>query len=470
MENSNVGEDESSSKEFFCLMRVGRKSDWLHLPENTTTSVGRNSMVNYQLVSSSCPLMISRLHCIFSQKSGRWTVMDNKSPNGVWVNRKRVPPLEHFPLKLGDSVQIGVPVGGDRVEFDYVFTRCPQEDMKFCMARQTSETIVIQENLKRKRATEQEEPSTSEPKPSLDESVSKPCPLSVKRRRQMKQLQQQQQEEEMEEEVDNTSDLEKLQMYSQNIRMMRAQVALLEGKHRHGDSLPAEEVTVSRGLLEMIRSKMHRMELLEKSFNESKKQLKEQKTQHQEEHLKKQLEEALQEQKKVMEELAVSRQGFEEMLSAKNKELEVTKEEKEKARAQKDEVVTQVTEVLENELQCIICAELLIKAVILNCAHSFCSYCINQWRKKKDECPICREAIQSQTRCLALDNCIDGMVENLSAEMKTRRQALIKERSRASMLPLLCTIRQKSQNCGNKVPPVYSVMCLIFTQYSLCKQ
>lgn len=74
------------------------------------------------------------------------------------------------------------------------------------------------------------------------------------------------------------------------------------------------------------------------------------------------------------------------MLLAKNKELEVTKvwyfvqkvkalhqyavvfslyfllqEEKEKARAQKEEVVTQVTEVLENELQCIICSELFIE-------------------------------------------------------------------------------------------------------------
>jgi len=36
-------------------------------------------------------------------------------------------------------------------------------------------------------------------------------------------------------------------------------------------------------------------------------------------------------------------------------------EENEKARAQKDEVVTQVTEVLENELQCIICSELFIE-------------------------------------------------------------------------------------------------------------
>lgn len=68
------------------------------------------------------------------------------------------------------------------------------------------------------------------------------------------------------------------------------------------------------------------------------------------------------------------------------------------------------------------------QAVTLGCAHSFCLYCIEQWRERRDECPICRQPIQSQTRCLALDNCIDSMVENLSADMKARRRKLITER------------------------------------------
>lgn len=44
----------------------------------------------------------------------------------------------------------------------------------------------------------------------------------------------------------------------------------------------------------------------------------------------------------------------------------ILQEEKEKARAQKEEVVTQVTEVLENELQCIICSELFIEVLLLS--------------------------------------------------------------------------------------------------------
>lgn len=101
----------------------------------------------------------------------------------------------------------------------------------------------------------------------------------------------------------------------------------------------------------------------------------------------------------MIDELALSRKSFEEIILAKNKELEVTKvcstlisnflfgclffvffkihfkyqvslyvqEEKEKARAQKEEVVTQVTEVLENELQCIICSELFIEVGFIIC-------------------------------------------------------------------------------------------------------
>ncbi|KFP02207.1 E3 ubiquitin-protein ligase RNF8 [Calypte anna] len=88
-----------------------------------------------------------------------------------------------------------------------------------------------------------------------------------------------------------------------------------------------------------------------------------------------------------------------------------------------------MNDVLENELQCTICSEHFIEAVTLNCAHSFCSYCINEWTKRKVECPICRQEITSKTRSLVLDNCIDRMVEKLNVEMKQHRLTLIRERT-----------------------------------------
>ncbi|KAM7367742.1 hypothetical protein PAMP_014021 [Pampus punctatissimus] len=448
--DSSAAEEDDS--EVLCLMRVGKNSDWLRLHENTEISIGRGVDVTYQLLSPTCPLMISRLHCTFKQsEDGQWTVTDKKSLNGVWVNGNRIPAEEPHWLRLGDSIQLGVAVIETKVEFDYLLVQRPLRDIKQYLAkgsREGAKAPHIPKKPKRKLTVEEVEPSTSKPKlyrsSSADKSFAKPCPLSPGKHHQ--QLSQTQSEEtgpsRQIQEVDQSSngssiscDLDNLQMYSQNILMLREQVddtqrqvASLEVEPRQADPLREEQVKELQGQLETLRAKMHRMETLEKCFSETKRQLEAQKMLHQEELLKKQLEEALQEQKKVIGELALSRQGFEEILLAKNKELEVTKEEKEKARAQKEEVVTQVTEVLENELQCIICSELFIEAVILNCAHSFCSHCIKLWRKKKDECPICRQAIQSQTRCLALDNCIDSMVENLSLDMKARRQTLISER------------------------------------------
>ncbi|KAM3602405.1 uncharacterized protein V6R79_003424 [Siganus canaliculatus] len=449
---SAAEEEEGSDSEVLCLMRVGRNSDWLRLYENTEVTIGRGVDVTYQLQSPSCPLMISRLHCTLKQREdGQWTVTDRKSLNGVWVNGNRIAAEEAHQLRLGDSVRLGVPILGTKVEFDYILVQRPLKDIKACLAKGYKDSAKLahaSKKPKRKLTPEEVEPSTSKPKlyrcSSAGKSFAKPCPLpAVKNQQSVSQSQSGETgtsrhvQEAKQPLADSNAvyDIDNLQMYSQNLLMLREQVddtqrqvASLGGEPQQSDPLREEQVRELHGQLETLRAKMHRMETLEKSFSETKRQLEAQKTQQQEELLKKQLDEALQEQKKVIGELSLSRQAYEEILVAKNKELEVTKEEKEKACAQKEEVVTQVTEVLENELQCIICSELFIEAVILNCAHSFCLHCIQRWRKKKDECPICRQAIQSQTRCLALDNCINSMVENLSLDMKARRQKLITER------------------------------------------
>nr|XP_015802967.2 E3 ubiquitin-protein ligase rnf8 isoform X3 [Nothobranchius furzeri] len=416
-DSCSAEDGECSDSEVLCLMRVGKKSDWLRLFEKAEITVGRGLDVTYQLLSSSSPLMISRLHCAFRQiEDGHWTVVDKKSLNGVWVNGNRISADEPYLLKLGDSIRLGVPLSGTKVEFDYILIRQLLRNIQPYLAkacRTWAKEPQVSKKSKRKLTVEEVEPSTSKPKlyrcDSEGKSFAKPCPLSaVKCQQRLSNTHLEEtasSTQKQEQHSDGSSDpceVDNLQRYSQNLLLLREQVddtqkqvSSLGGEPRRADPLRREQ---------------------------------EQKTQQQEELMKKQLEEALQEQKKVIDELADSRKTFEEILSAKNKELEETKEEKEKAKAQKEEVVTQVTEVLENELQCIICSELFIEAVILNCAHSFCCYCIKLWRKKKNECPICRQAIESQTRCLALDNCINRMVENLSLDMKARRQTLITER------------------------------------------
>ncbi|XP_049612562.1 E3 ubiquitin-protein ligase rnf8 isoform X2 [Syngnathus scovelli] len=455
---SNDSEDESSDSEVVCLMGVGKNSDWLRLVENIQVSIGRGFGVTYQLVSPCCPLMISRLHCTFSQREdGHWTVTDKQSLNGVWVNGIRIPTEKAHLLQLGDSVRLGVPIVGSKAEFDYKLVKRPLREIQHKLVKgQKTSTKVVSVPMKRKLIEEEGEPSTSKTKlcccSDLDTSAAHACPLSPAEHQECRtcaQLMEAPPKPHVEDSeracggLDVPCDLHNLQMhmlfpltlhsaltkttiartplcspscrYSQNISMLREQVdstqrqvTSLEGEPQSADPFREEQINQLQRQLKTLQAKLLKMKMFERSVRETKKQ---QETQQQKELMEKQLENTLQ-----------------EILLDKNKELEVTKAEKEKARAQKEEVVTQVTTTLENELQCIICSELLIEAVTLNCAHSFCCYCIKQWRKKKEECPICRQAIKSQTQCLALNNFIDSMVENLSLDMKIRRQTLVSER------------------------------------------
>ncbi|CAH2076370.1 unnamed protein product, partial [Iphiclides podalirius] len=123
-----------------------------------------------------------------------------------------------------------------------------------------------------------------------------------------------------------------------------------------------------------------------------------------------------------------------EQLERVKNQLKTVETEKEILKAESGEsskkknTVAEFTDIMENELQCSICAELFIVATTLNCSHTFCKYCITKWKKKKNECPICRTAITSECKSLVLDSFIEKMVENLSDEMKQKRMNVLKSR------------------------------------------
>ncbi|KAJ8271036.1 hypothetical protein GJAV_G00122060 [Gymnothorax javanicus] len=399
--------DASAEEEIWCLERVGKTSDWLRLFDDAEVTLGRALNVTYQLLSASYPLMISRQHCVLKQnEDGQWTVTDKKSLNGVWVNGERIAAERAWPLSAGDSVRLGVPVEGTQVEFEYVLIR----DVLKAVS-----------------------PFLLPPRPGTEATASSTTPRAKKAKRKL-------------EGADSDSSESRAKLYcrsggdcvqsrspcpppppqAQTPPHMRPCEGPGPSVLPHSKLSPTHEQRHGDG------NRLGHTQQQPASQGDPLQCKQAGRSVQKEEELKKRLEEALQEQRKVMEELKCSRQGFEEILQAKDKELEMTKEEKEQARAQKDEVVIQMTDVLENELQCIICSELFIEAVTLSCAHSFCLHCIEAWRKRSGACPICRQDIQSQSRSLVLDNCIDRMVESLSSELKERRQALITERKAQS--------------------------------------
>ncbi|XP_018318639.1 E3 ubiquitin-protein ligase rnf8-B-like isoform X2 [Agrilus planipennis] len=83
---------------------------------------------------------------------------------------------------------------------------------------------------------------------------------------------------------------------------------------------------------------------------------------------------------------------------------------------------------VQDELQCIICTEMFIKAVTLSCSHTFCKFCIDEWKKKKTACPICRAPICSILPTLVIDSFIEKILENADEETKLQRSKLIADR------------------------------------------
>ncbi|KAJ4443515.1 hypothetical protein ANN_05187 [Periplaneta americana] len=139
------------------------------------------------------------------------------------------------------------------------------------------------------------------------------------------------------------------------------------------------------------------------------------------------------------------------------KELEETTKAKEEASESclraKQEILENFGELMETELQCGICNELFVTATTLNCTHTFCRSCILEWKKKKKECPICRARISSENRSLVVDNFIDRMVQNLSAEMQNRRQELVESRQSMYYLiyHIICCKKYFQCSCASDV-------------------
>ncbi|XP_034283936.2 E3 ubiquitin-protein ligase RNF8 isoform X2 [Pantherophis guttatus] len=448
-------------------------------------TIGRGGGVTYQLTSKSCPLMISRNHCIFKQNAnGQWTVMDNKSLNGVWLNCERIDPSRAYILQEGDFIQLGVPLKHkETAEYEYTLIKEERKIISpFLALKNDQVTEKVKDRSKRKISLEESETSGAEgpshsrskrdrvssdndslgksqegsidlskPPTENTETIvllsSKPSKKEKKKNhcnsvqpdqvflisKEQKTPSLEQSWNSLEQVIKTLEDMTKLKA-----KVQEKQTAVLTVKQK--PKFAPKEIQVLEQELQQLQEQLcteqqqqqQQVEQLEKSFcNE----LQRANEEHGEERLKDQLAQVLLQHQALMEELNRNKKDFEEIIKAKDRELKETKEEKEKARAQKEEALSQMNDVLENELQCTICSEHFIEAVTLNCAHSFCSYCIDEWMKRKVECPICRGTILSKTRSLVLDNCIDRMVENLDAETKRRRLSLIQERKGKQIVP-----------------------------------
>ncbi|KFQ17416.1 E3 ubiquitin-protein ligase RNF8, partial [Merops nubicus] len=137
-------------------------------------TIGRGLGLTYQLVSKTCPLMISRKHCVFQQNAeGQWTIKDNKSLNGVWLNKRRLDPSKAYPIAEGDHIMLGVPLENkETAEYEYEVIKEELEKIKPFLAQRSDLGKAKTSRTKRKFSLEELEMSGSEgpsnPRPKKD--------------------------------------------------------------------------------------------------------------------------------------------------------------------------------------------------------------------------------------------------------------------------------------------------------------
>ena len=84
-------------------------------------------------------------------------------------------------------------------------------------------------------------------------------------------------------------------------------------------------------------------------------------------------------------------------------------------------------ELAETHLQCVVCSELFVDGVSINCGHTFCDYCISKWRKQKNNCPVCRTNIRAANPIKVLDEYSDKIFEQFVLEGAKKSRATLKE-------------------------------------------
>ncbi|XP_035879946.1 E3 ubiquitin-protein ligase RNF8 isoform X4 [Phyllostomus discolor] len=343
-----------------------------------------------------------------------WLLLEdgNESLNGVWLNKVRLQPLEVYSIHKGDHIQLGVALENkENAEYEYEVTEEDWEKIHPYLSPTSDQLMEKNKGSRTKRkcsldeleAPEAEGPShlkskmnrtSCEPGQPLKshgkgEMASQPSEYLEPKLTSLepsehttgphvhlgpaKVLELQHEEQRASDPLVSQSRLELIKVTMSRIlklktQMQEKQEAVLNEKKQtqKGDSknivqMEQELQDLQSQLWAEQAQQQARVEQLEKTFQEEQQYLQGLEKEQGEENLKQQLAQALQEHWALMEELNRSKKDFEAILQAKNRELEQTKEEKEKVQAQKEEVLSHMNDVLENELQCIICSEYFIE-------------------------------------------------------------------------------------------------------------
>jgi len=93
-----------------------------------------------------------------------------------------------------------------------------------------------------------------------------------------------------------------------------------------------------------------------------------------------------------------------------------------------DDHAFSLLELADSHLQCPICMEVFIVPTTINCGHTFCQDCIQDWKKKHKLCPYCRTRIKIMVTSNSMDQFITEMFGLLDEEGLERRREFARQR------------------------------------------
>jgi pSer/pThr/pTyr-binding forkhead associated (FHA) protein len=122
---------------------------------------------------------------------------------------------------------------------------------------------------------------------------------------------------------------------------------------------------------------------------------------------------------------------------------------------------------IEEEFTCNICSVLIYRMAVLDCSHSFCKDCIDQWFEQNTDkiCPVCRQAhIGSPRPVRSADNVIHVLVQSkLSAEDKIERNAKIALDDERIRIREEMRMKALQQDMSNIVPAAAQVAIINYS-------
>ncbi|XP_069691814.1 E3 ubiquitin-protein ligase rnf8-B-like isoform X2 [Periplaneta americana] len=394
-------------------------------PEDREFSLGRAKHVSYNIPD----VAVSKTQCIFQKTDEAWTLCD-KSTFGTFLNKRKLEKDKPTTLKDGDQIEFST----------YNFTFCTKDTYSPCNKKMRLDIKVDTDTNRNKGQKTAQKIDLEEDR--LQDSGSTTVQKAEERRMSQNTLLKEKQvlEEKLKEmqnlleEKDKAQEMLNKKLQQKEEERLRDLKELQEQKDRQAEAMREaleKEVREKEEILRIqlareIQSLQEEKLKIENNIRDEHSKIKGESA----ENLKR-LKEELQKVKNDLSNVEGKKQYLE-------KELEETTKAKEEASESclraKQEILENFGELMETELQCGICNELFVTATTLNCTHTFCRSCILEWKKKKKECPICRARISSENRSLVVDNFIDRMVQNLSAEMQNRRQELVESRQIQELL------------------------------------